>query len=501
MKKPNKPPPTVDLHVVSNPLGEVLREHVVVSGAHSHTYQSLRHRPMPRKERLALGRGLRSKVKRSELGVWKPPADRVDPIALIRKSHEGRLERLIPIRVGRMLASPYGFLRGSAIVMAADVARLPATGIMPVVCGDAHLGNFGFYASPELDQVIDLNDFDEAHPGAWEWDLRRLVASIWVAGRQNGSSELKCRDAVAACVSAYRAEVRFLADEPLLSRSYQRLDVARLHETATEKSLRAEIKRAVKQARRRTSDRALPRFTVERDGLRHIVVEPPLITRVTTTEARAIGHGLDQYLSTLAPHWRRALGGYTLVDVAHKVVGVGSVGLRAYVALLEGSSPKDVVFLQLKEARRSVLAYHVHGDEPWHSHQGQRVVEYQQALQTVSDPLLGWTTINSRQFYVRQFRNMKGTIALDGIKAAALADYAGIVGHLLAKGHARTSGASMIAGYAGASETLDKAMCSFARAYADQTEADHQALVRAVASGILPADRGAPEPGGSAFRP
>jgi len=184
------------------------------------------------------------------------------------------------------------------------------------------------------------------------------------------------------------------------------------------------------------------------------------------------------------------LGGYTLLDVAHKVVGVGSVGLRAYVALLEGSSPDDVVFLQLKQARRSVLAKYVHGDNAWHAHQGQRVVEYQQALQTVSDPLLGWTTIDDRQYYVRQFRNMKGTIALDSIDAAALTDYAGIVGHLLAKGHARTSGASMIAGYVGRSDKLDNAMARFGRAYADQTEADHAALVRAVQRGVVPVEYG-----------
>ena len=180
------------------------------------------------------------------------------------------------------------------------------------------------------------------------------------------------------------------------------------------------------------------------------------------------------------------LGGYTLVDVAHKVVGVGSVGLRAYVALLEGSSAEDVVFLQIKQARRSVVARFVHGDSAWHAHQGQRVVEYQQALQTVSDPLLGWTTIDGLQYYVRQFRDMKGSITVDAIDAAALTDYAGILGHLLAKGHARTSGASMIAGYVGGSDKLDTALCRFARAYADQTEADHAALLRAVAQGGLP---------------
>ena len=214
-----------------------------------------------------------------------------------------------------------------------------------------------------------------------------------------------------------------------------------------------------------------------------------------------MAESLDNYLETLAPHWRRAIGGYTLIDVAHKVVGVGSVGLRAYVALLEGSSPDDVVFLQLKQARRSVLAHYVHGDSAWHAHQGQRVVEYQQALQTVSDPLLGWTTIGELQYYVRQFRNMKGTIPLDAIDAPALTDYAGIVGHLLAKGHARTSGASMIAGYAGAGDKLDQALARFARAYADQTEADHATLVKAVRRGELPVIAGALEHTGSAFRP
>ncbi len=463
--------------------------HVVLASADSESYRSLRRPPMPRAERIRLGRSLRQQVPRSALGDWKPPADRLDLVELIKHSHEGRLEALIPIRVGRMLASPYGFLRGTAVLMAWDVAQLPATGITPVVCGDAHLGNFGFYASPEQDLVIDLNDFDEAHPGAWEWDLRRLTASIWVAGRRNGSSEAQCRDAVAACVAAYRRELRYLADQPLLLRSYQRLDVDRLHETASEQSLRGEIARAVKQARQRTSDRALPRFTAEVGGSRHIVDEPPLITRVPPAEAQRIAEGLDAYLDTLAPHWRRVLGGYTLLDIAHKVVGVGSVGLRAYVALLEGSSADDVVFLQLKQARRSVLAPFIHGGSARHAHQGQRVVEYQQALQTVSDPLLGWTTIDGLQYYVRQFRNTKGTVSLDAIDAAALADYAEIVGHLLAKGHARTSGASMISGYVGGSDKLDQALCRFARAYADQTEADHQALIKAVARGALPVER------------
>jgi len=437
-----------------------------------------------------MGKELRRQVPRSSLGDWALQAGRPDPVQLIIESHIGRLDWLVPVRVGRMTATPYGFLRGAAVVMAEDVARLPSTGITPVICGDAHLGNFGFYASPEQDLVIDLNDFDEAHPGGWEWDLRRLVASIWVAGRQNGASDQQCESAVLRCVAGYRAEVRDLASTPLLARSYQRIDVDHLHQSTTDKSLRAEIKRAAARARRRTSDRALPKFTSERDGQRRIVEDPPLLTRINYAEADQFARGLDEYLATLAPHWRRALGGYTLIDIVHKVVGVGSVGLRAYVALLEGSSPDDVLFLQLKQARRSVLARHVHGDSAWHAHQGQRVVEYQQALQTVSDPLLGWTTVAGRQYYVRQFRNMKGSVALDSIDGAALADYAAITGHLLAKGHARTSGASMIVGYAGSSDRLDIALARFARLYADQTEADHAALVKAADRGAVPVERG-----------
>jgi uncharacterized protein (DUF2252 family) len=463
--------------------------HTVLADADGTAYASLRQRPVDRAARHAMGKRLRKRVPRSALAGWSPGPERPDPIAQISESHAGRVESLVPIRVGRMIASPYGFLRGSAVVMATDVAALPATGITPVVCGDAHLGNFGFYASPERDLVIDLNDFDEAHPGAWEWDLRRLVASIWVAGRHGAASEDQCGDAVRTCVRAYRDEVRFLAEQPLLSRSYERLDVDRLAEDSPQ-ALRSEVLRAARRARRRTGDRALPRFTEEVAGVRRLVEEPPLITRVPGAEADLIAGALDDYLQTLAPHWRRMLGGYTLVDIGHKVVGVGSVGLRAYVALLEGSAPDDVVFLQLKQARRSVLARHVHGAQAQHPHQGQRAVEYQQALQTVSDPLLGWTSVGDLQFYVRQFRNMKGSIDLDGIEPEALVDYAGVVGHLLGKGHARTSGASMISGYVGRGDNLDRALATFARRYADQTEADHAALVAAVERGLLPCERG-----------
>ena len=464
--------------------------HVVFPTADAEAYSSLRKRSTPRAERYALGRALRTDVPRNLLGDWAPPADRPDVVAQISQSHEGRIDWLIPVRVARMAASPYGFLRGTAVVMAWDLAQLPATGISPVICGDAHMGNFGFYASPERELVIDLNDFDEAHPGGWEWDLRRLAASIWVAGRQNSATEATCEQAVLSCVATYREHVRWLAEEPLLSRAFERLDVERLEAGASNPLLRKEIARAARRARTRVSDRALPRFTQEHEGVRRIIEEPPLLTRVDEAEAEQLAEALDDYLTTLPRQWRRVLSGYSLVDVAHKVVGVGSVGLRAYVALCEGSSPDDVIFLQLKQARRSVIAPYVHGESAWHQHQGQRVVEYQQALQTVSDPLLGWTTVGDRQFYVRQFRNMKGTIAVDALDSEALVSYAGICGRLLAKGHARTSGASMIAGYVGGSDKLDVALARFARLYADQTERDHAALVAAVADGRLPSDPG-----------
>ncbi len=451
-------------------------------------FASLRERPTPRAERYELGRRLRKQAPRSFLGDWSAPAGRPDPVDRIVAAHVGRVPWLVPVRVGRMVASPYAFLRGTAGIMAADFAALPATGITPVVCGDAHLGNFGFYASPERELVFDLNDFDEAHPGAWEWDLRRLVTSVWVAGRQNGSTEDECADAVARCVVGVPA-AGAVSGRPAAAGPVVR--AARRGPAAGRVPARRCARRSsgrCKRARRRTSDRALPRFTEQRDGGRRIVQEPPLITRPTAAHAELLAAGLDDYLRTLPSHWARIVGGYTLVDLAHKVVGVGSVGLRAYVALLEGSSPDDVLFLQLKQARRSVLGPYVHGDRAWHAHQGQRVVEYQQALQTVSDPLLGWTTVGDHQYYVRQFRDMKGAITVDGIDAAALADYAGVCGSLLAKGHARTSGASMIAGYVGHADLLDEALCRFARAYADQTEADHARLLAAVERGVLPAD-------------
>jgi uncharacterized protein (DUF2252 family) len=441
-------------------------------------------------ERYSAGRALRDRVSRGQLGRWRPAEDRPDPVDLIEETHSGRLERLIPLRVGRMLASPYAFLRGGAALMAEDFASLPRTGIEPVICGDAHLGNFGFYASPERDLVFDLNDFDESHPGPWEWDLRRLTTSIWVAGRQNGLAESTCEDAVLRCASAYRRQIRALAGQPLIARSFDRLDIDRMREEMADWSLRGEIERAANVARARTSDRALPKLTREHRGTRQMVDQPPVVMHMSEEETARLIDGLEGYLDTLPPHWRRVLSSYVVVDLAHKVVGVGSVGLRAFVALLQGNGPHDMFFLQLKQARRSCVARFVHGDSAQHEHQGQRVVEYQQTLQTVSDPLLGWTTVDQRDYYVRQFRDMKGAITVEGMDGSALMDYARICGALLAKGHARSTGATVLSGYLGKGDVVDRAFASFARAYADQTEADHEGLTQAVKSGRLPAEHG-----------
>jgi uncharacterized protein (DUF2252 family) len=464
--------------------------HTVLASIDGAAFASLRQPTLPRVERYAVGRQLRRKAPRTTLGDWTEDGRGADPVQSVIDSNEGRVDRLIPVRIGRMVASPFSFLRGAAAIMAADFAPLPATGITPVICGDAHLGNFGFYASPERDLVFDLNDFDEAHPGAWEWDLRRLVTSVHVAGRQNGSSEDDCEGAVRRCVRSYREHLAYLAAQPMLARAYDRLNLDQLHRAGIGPAGWRAIENAAGRARKRTSDRALPRFTEQQDGRHRLVEEPPLITRPDPAQYERIAVALDHYLQTVRSQWSVVLGGYRLVDVAHKVVGVGSVGLRAYIALCEGSSPDDVLFLQLKQARRSVVAPYVHGDSAWHAHQGERVVQYQQALQTVSDPLLGWTTVGERQYYVRQFRDMKGAVVVDGIDAAALADYAGVCGLLLAKGHARTSGASMIAGYLGRGDAAALALRRFARAYADQTERDHAALLDAIGRGVLPAERG-----------
>jgi uncharacterized protein (DUF2252 family) len=309
-------------------------------------------------------------VKRGVLGRWCTPEDRADPVDLVEETHLGRLEHLIPVRVGRMVASPYAFLRGAAFLMAGDFQRMPRTGIEPVFYDDAHLGNFGFYASPERDLVFDLNDFDEAHPGPWEWDLWRVTASIWVADRQNGLTEGTCEDAVLWCAAAYRRQIAQLAGKPLLTRSFNRMDMtgcARRWRTGRCERRWSDLR--ISHACAPATVRS-PKLTREHDGVRHILDQPPLVIHVSDEEKERLIDGLEAYLQTVPPHWRRVLSSHVVIEVAHKVVGVGSVGLRAFVVLLQGNDAHDVLFLQMKQARGSCVAPFVHGATAWHAPSG-----------------------------------------------------------------------------------------------------------------------------------
>ena len=468
-----------------------------------HRFRSLRRRPSLRTERYALGKSLARQgaavIARVLGGPPRPTGPgRADPAVA-----PGSTRLADPDPGGRMVGSPYGFLRGSAIVMAEDVAGLPATGITPVICGDAHLGNFGFYASPEGELVIDLNDFDEAHPG-------RLGVGPAPPGRPaSGSpagerpSEQHCADAVSSCVAAYRAEVRYLADQPLLMRSYNRLDVDHLHETATEKSLRAEIapgRQAGPQPHQRPRAAAVhpraPGPPADRGGA---AADHPRRRRRTRDADRGGAGRLPGHPGAALAAGRRRLHASSTSPTRSSASAASgcaptSCCWRAAAPTTwcscSSSRPAGRCWPRTCTASRPGTPTRVSG---WSS-TSRRC--RRSATRCWAGPRVG-----GREYYVRQFRNMKGTIPLDAIDAAALADYAGIVGHLLAKGHARTSGASMIAGYCRQGcDKLDAAMCRFARAYADQTEADHAALVKAVKIGTVPATEGALDRIGSAFR-
>ena len=376
--------------------GVPARGHVVLASADSEAFTSLRRRSTSRRGPVPDGQGAPAAGSAQLAGGVVCAAGPARPGAADhRVASTGRLEWLIPVRVGRMTATPYGFLRGAAIVMAEDVARLPSTGITPVICGDAHLGNFGFYA------------FAGAGPGHRPERLRRgaprrMGVGSSPAGRQHlgrGPAERRQRAGMRVGRAALRRRVPRRGPGSGLDRRCWPGPTSASRSTICSRARPGKVAAGRDQAGGRPGSPRDQRpgaaqvHQPNATGRRRIVEDPPLVTRISYAEADALAQGLDEYLGTLAPHWRRVLGGYTLIDIAHKVVGVGSVGLRAYVALLEGSSPDDVLFLQLKQARRSVLARYVHGESAWHAHQGQRVVEYQQALQTVSDPLLGWTSV------------------------------------------------------------------------------------------------------------
>jgi uncharacterized protein (DUF2252 family) len=441
--------------------------------------------PLP-KERMEQGKSRRTQSPRSAHAPWKPAANRPDPIELLEESNRTRLQELVPIRYGRMLLSPFAFLRGSPIVMAHDLAATPASGIRVQACGDAHLMNFGVYASPERNLLFDVNDFDETLPGPWEWDLKRLAASCIVAGRSYGIRERDCREAARAAAMSYRWRMSDYSRMRLLDVWYSCVDAETVLEVVGRRS-RKELSRDLSKARRRTNLQALSKLTTVVDGHLRIVETPPLVSHV---HDERVNEGLRRvfrgYYESLSDDHRALVQRYRFVDVALKVVGVGSVGTRCYLMLFDASHSKDPLFLQIKEAQPSVLEPHA-GPCRYHNH-GRRVVVGQRLMQAASDIFLGWSSDGEHCYYVRQLRDMKGSANLLTMNGTDLIDYAELCGWVLARAHARSGDAAVIAGYLGKSEAFDDAVASFAVRYADQTEQDYEALQAAVRRGRIVAE-------------
>lgn len=449
----------------------------------------------------AEGRTLRSTLPRSAHAELSLPEDR-DPIAILEEQHAGRLAGLIPTRIGRMLQSPFAWYRGTAAVMTADLAAGPSTGVHVVCCGDAHVSNFGFFASPERTLIFDLNDFDEAGIAPWEWDVKRLAGSVHIGGRDVGMGEDDCRAATTLAVTAYRESLRELMEMSALDRYYYRVDADRVRDIVHGKATR----KAVEKARARTSDRLLDGLAVRDEdggGLR-IIDDPPIARHAGHATREQVGELYREYLSTLREDTAWLLAQFRPVDFVLRVVGVGSVGTRCYVIALEGPAG-EVLFLQVKEAQPSVLTTYggmpsviTRGPEGVVHSEGHRVVAAQRILQSQSDPFLGHVIgfAGERQehdhrrvdYYWRQFRDMKGSIDPAQLDGEHFAAYGELCGRLLARAHGQSPGAAAVAGYLGGGDRFDEAVSDWAAAYADVCLEDYEDLRTAVRSGRLPAD-------------
>ncbi|MGA5122753.1 DUF2252 domain-containing protein [Streptomyces pseudogriseolus] len=438
------------------------------------------------------GKALRARVPRSAHAALDLDAGRPDAVTAVEESGRGRLPELTPLRVGRMAATPFAFLRGSAGLMAYDLARTPVTGIGAQICGDAHAANFGLYGDARGALVIDLNDFDETVHGPWEWDLKRLAASLVLAGREAGADEDVCRAAAHDAVGAYRRTMRLLAKLPALD-AWNAIADEELVSHTDAHDLVGTLERVAGKARANTSGRFAARSTERtEDGGRRFVDAPPVLRRVPDAEAAAVASSLEQYLSTLPADRHPLLARYAVHDVAFRVVGTGSVGTRSYVVLLLDHRGEPLV-LQVKEARPSALLPHLPAagfEAPEAEHEGRRVVEGQKRMQVISDSLLGWTSVDGRPYQVRQFRNRKGSVDPAALAADQVDDYARMTGALLARAHSHSADPRLIAGYCGKNDELDEAFAAFAVAYADRTEADHTDLVAAVRAGRIAAETG-----------
>ncbi|SAL13787.1 hypothetical protein AWB68_00217 [Caballeronia choica] len=435
----------------------------------------------------ATGRALRDAVPFDTHAAWQPAPDRPDPVEQVLASNAGRQERLVPLRMARMAASPFAFLRGAANVMASDLAKTPSIGHTVMIDGDAHVSNFGLFRTPRQDVVFDLNDFDETLVAPWEWDLKRLTASINVAARENGVDADGRDRAVRSASAAYRTTMAELAQVNAYDlwqiRAYDALHIdTSTHLNAADK---ATIEKTVESAMKRSHATMLEKVAERAGNSWRFKEDPPILTKIDAAERNDVIDGFKAYLQTIEGEWRMMLDRYDIADVAHRVVGVGSVGTRAYLVLMLGRALGDPLFMQVKEGIVPAAAPFVPPlDEPFR-HQGRRVVHGQRLLQSSSDALLGWTTISGRDFYVRQMKQMRGSIPVDWLHGATFDFYAWCLGLLLARAHARTGDAALIAGYCGSSDKLDAAYAGWAERYGTRTVDDHAAFVGAIAKGRI----------------
>jgi uncharacterized protein (DUF2252 family) len=456
-------------------------------------------------ERAGRGKAARIQCTRSSHGRWEPATNRPDPIALLEEQGASRVPELVPLRYGRMLVSPFTFYRGAALIMASDLAATARSGLKAQICGDAHLSNFGVFASPERQLMFDINDFDETHPGPWEWDVKRLAASFEIAGRDRGFDPAQRRDVVTAGVAEYRARMQQAAAARNLDVWYAHIEVDTLFEDLKASATKKQQARAaanVAKARTRDSMQAFTKLTHEMDGQRRIISDAPLVVPIEELipegSARDDVEGelrglIRSYRRSLETDRRELLESFEYAHAARKVVGVGSVGTRAWIILMLGRDGQDPLFLQAKEAQESVLERFV-GKGPYRNH-GQRVVAGQRLMQAASDIFLGWQRVTGldgvvRDFYVRQLRDWKGSADIDNMAHGLMAGYSRICGATLARAHARSGDRIAIASYLGSSDVFDRAIADFAVAYADQNDHDYQALVDAVQSGRLEATTG-----------
>ena len=455
-------------------------------------------------EKRSRGRAIRTDVPRSSHAAWEPSADRPDPIDLLERQAADRTPELVPIRYGRMLTSPFAFYRGAAAIMASDLSGTPRTGLEVQLCGDAHLSNFGAFTTPDRTHIFDINDFDETLPGPWEWDVKRLVASFEVAGRDRGFSPAERAAAVQECARSYRAEMATFGGMRHLEVWYSREDTDRVLTLAAMWAKRSRVRvfeRGVARARTKDSFVAFSKLTTSVDGEPRFRADPPLLVPVEDllSEEQAvrfmetIRRFLARYRASLPDDRRRIFDGYHFAHMARKVVGVGSVGTRAWVVLMLGRSHRDPLIIQLKEAQESVLEPYL-GASVYKNH-GRRVVEGQRLMQSSSDIFLGWYRVVAfdgmlRDFYVRQLWDGKYSPDIEAMDPALFVGYARLCGRTLARAHARSGDRITIAGYLGQKDTFDRAMVDFATTYADQNERDFEALKAAEAAGRIVAEHG-----------